>query len=54
MALHSFHQALTIAGEVVGIDPVTSAFTVETRSGDQFEVMAGPTTIYQVLTNLDG
>jgi mannose/cellobiose epimerase-like protein (N-acyl-D-glucosamine 2-epimerase family) len=54
MTLHSFYQALTIAGEVVGIDPVAPSFTVETRSGDQFEVVAGPSTIYQVLTNLDG
>lgn len=55
--LHSFHQTLTVAGEVVAMDtsdPAAPHFTVKTRSGDEFEAVVGPETIYQVLRNLDG
>lgn len=52
--LHSFNQALTVAGEVAAIDPAAHSFTVKARSGDEFEVVTGAETIYQVLRNLDG
>ena len=52
MSLKSFTQLLTIAGTVPG-DPGPSSFKLESRSGDVFEVNVGPTTSYQVLTNLD-
>ena len=52
MSLKSFTQLLTIAGTVQG-DPGPSSFKLESRSGDVFEVNVGPTTSYQVLTNLD-
>ena len=53
MPLHSLNQTLTIAGEVVSIDLSVPSFTVDARSGDQFEAVAGPETSYQVLRNLD-
>ena len=51
--LNSFTQTLTVAGSVVSIDEANSSFTVLARSGDTFQVLVGPTTYYQVLTNLD-
>ena len=51
--LNSFTQTLTVAGSVVSIDEANSSFTVLARSGDTFEALVGPTTYYQVLTNLD-
>jgi mannose/cellobiose epimerase-like protein (N-acyl-D-glucosamine 2-epimerase family) len=38
---------------VVGIDPDKPSFSVKTRSGDVFEAFVGPTTWYQMLSNLD-
>jgi mannose/cellobiose epimerase-like protein (N-acyl-D-glucosamine 2-epimerase family) len=54
MSLRSFNQTLTIAGTVVGIDLAVPSFTIEARSGDKFEAVAGPSTYYQVMSNLDG
>lgn len=54
MTLHSFSQNLTVSGEVLSVDFSVPSFTVAARSGDQFEVVARPSTVYQVLRNLDG
>lgn len=54
MSLRSFNQTMTIAGTVVGIDLAVPSFTVEARSGDKFDAIAGPSTYYQVMSNLDG
>lgn len=48
-----FNQSLTIAGVVVSVDEANPSFSVRVRSGDVFEAVVGPTTSYQVLTNLD-
>lgn len=53
MALHGFNQTLTVAGSVVSNNSAKPSFTVKARSGDLFEAIVGPTTYYQVLTNLD-
>lgn len=53
MALSSFNQTLTVAGSVVSIDEARPSFSIQARSGDTFEALVGPTTYYQVLTNLD-
>jgi mannose/cellobiose epimerase-like protein (N-acyl-D-glucosamine 2-epimerase family) len=54
MSLHSFNQALTVTGKIVSVDTAKSSFSIEARSGDIFEAMAGPETYYTVLSNLDG
>jgi mannose/cellobiose epimerase-like protein (N-acyl-D-glucosamine 2-epimerase family) len=52
--LHSFNQALTVAGSVVSIDEVKPSFSLRARSGDVFEAVVGSETYYYVVTNLDG
>jgi len=42
-----------VTGSVVGIDLAKPSFSVKARSGDVFEALVGPTTWYQMLTNLD-
>ncbi|WP_207787592.1 AGE family epimerase/isomerase [Candidatus Thiosymbion oneisti] len=53
MALNSCYQDLTVTGSVVGIDLDKPSFSVKARSGDVFEAIVGPTTWYQMLSNLD-
>jgi mannose/cellobiose epimerase-like protein (N-acyl-D-glucosamine 2-epimerase family) len=53
MPLNSFNQTLTVGGTIVSVDPSRRSFSVEARSGDTFEAIAGPATNYQVLSNLD-
>src|SRR5512144_1330332 len=48
-----FNQSLTISGVVTSVDVARPSFSVRVRSGDVFEAIVGPTTSYQVLTNLD-
>ena len=48
-----FNQSLTIAGVVISVDVTRPSFSLRVRSGDVFEAVVGPTTSYQVLTNLD-
>jgi mannose/cellobiose epimerase-like protein (N-acyl-D-glucosamine 2-epimerase family) len=50
----NLYQELTVAGTVVAVDPDKPSFTVKARSGDLFEAFVGPTTWYQVVSNLDG
>lgn len=54
MALASYYQSLTLYGTVLAVEPDKASFTVKTRSGDVWEARVGPTTWYQVITNLDG
>ncbi|MCB2261587.1 MAG: AGE family epimerase/isomerase [Candidatus Thiosymbion ectosymbiont of Robbea hypermnestra] len=53
MALNSFYQDLTVTGSVVAVDPSKPSFSIQARSGDLFETLVGPTTWYEMLTNLD-
>ncbi|EJW12047.1 hypothetical protein A33M_2524 [Rhodovulum sp. PH10] len=53
MPLHGFTQTMTLAGQVVSVDPAKPAFCLQARSGDVYEVVVGPSTNYQVMTNLD-
>ena len=53
MALRYFNQTLTIHGVVTSVDPRKPSFSVQARSGDTFEAFVGPTTYYQVVSNLD-
>lgn len=54
MGLKFYSQGLTIYGSVTAVNPQKSSFCVAARSGDIFEVFVGPTTYYQVVSNLDG
>jgi mannose/cellobiose epimerase-like protein (N-acyl-D-glucosamine 2-epimerase family) len=54
MSLRSFNQALTVGGTIVNVDLGKPSLSIEARSGDIFEAIVGPSTYYQVLTNLDG
>ncbi|MGZ9190553.1 MAG: AGE family epimerase/isomerase, partial [Nitrospira sp.] len=54
MPLNDFYQALTVYGTVVALDPDNLCFSVQSRSKDVFETHVGPTTYYEVLTNVDG
>jgi mannose/cellobiose epimerase-like protein (N-acyl-D-glucosamine 2-epimerase family) len=51
--MHSFVQALTVAGNVTAVNPQNRSFTLQCRTGDVVEVFVGPTTNYAVLTNID-
>lgn len=51
--MHSFVQALTVAGNVTAVNPQNRSFTLQCRTGDMVEVFVGPTTNYAVLTNID-
>jgi hypothetical protein len=42
-----------VTGLVVQVDPNKPSFNIRARSGDVFEVMVGPPTWYQMLSNLD-
>jgi mannose/cellobiose epimerase-like protein (N-acyl-D-glucosamine 2-epimerase family) len=53
MALNSYYQSLTVAGTVIAVDRAKPAFSVQARSGDVFEAIVGPTTYYEILSNLD-
>lgn len=53
MALSSFVQDLTVTGHVIGVDFEKPSFSVKARSGDIFETLVGPTTWYEVMSNLD-
>ena len=54
MSLKSYNQSLTVAGTVVAVDLSKLSFSLRARrGGDVFEAIVGPTTAYQVLTNLD-
>ena len=53
MSLNSFNQTLTVAGNIVTVDPLPS-FSIEARSGDKFQAVVGPETYYSVVSNLDG
>jgi len=53
MGLRSFNQTLTVAGVVGSIDAQGLAFSLNARTGDVFRVSVGPTTYYQVVSNLD-
>lgn len=54
MPLRAFYDSLTIAGTVSAIDLDRKTFDLRTRGDDVFTVHVGPTTYYQVLSNLDG
>jgi len=54
MNLNQFYQALTVYGTVINVNLDKPSFSVKARSGDVFEAVVGPTTWYQVVTNLDG
>ncbi|MFO1154032.1 MAG: AGE family epimerase/isomerase [Rhodospirillales bacterium] len=54
MALNAFSQFLTVRGRVISIDAGKPSFTIKARSGDVFEAFVGPSTYYEVVTNLDG
>jgi len=53
LSLASYTQTVTVAGLVSGIDETKSSFSLRARSGDVYEAVVGPTTSYEVLTNLD-
>jgi len=55
MPVRDFNQSLTVAGFVTEVraDKGEPAFLLQARSGDVFKAVVGPTTNYQVLTNLD-
>lgn len=53
MSFRRFYQELTVTGSVISVDPNQPSFSVKARSEDVFEAMVGPTTWYQVVTNLD-
>jgi len=52
--LNSYNQTLTVAGNIVSVDPGGPSFSFEARSGDTLVAIVGPETNYQVLSNLDG
>jgi mannose/cellobiose epimerase-like protein (N-acyl-D-glucosamine 2-epimerase family) len=54
MELNSFYQTATVCGTVINLDLDTLSFCVQSRSGDTFDTYVGPTTNYEVLTNIDG
>jgi mannose/cellobiose epimerase-like protein (N-acyl-D-glucosamine 2-epimerase family) len=54
MVFSSYSQSLTVAGTVDDVYPAKRSFQVSTRSEDVFEVCVGPTTSYEVMTNIDG
>src|SRR5512133_1108566 len=55
MGLQFYSQGLTVYGTVsrVNPDPDRPSFCLNARSGDVFEVFVGPTTYYQIVSNLD-
>jgi hypothetical protein len=53
MSFESYTQSLTVAGVVVAVDAAKRSFRLEARTGDLLDVAVGPTTYYQVMTNLD-
>jgi mannose/cellobiose epimerase-like protein (N-acyl-D-glucosamine 2-epimerase family) len=53
MALNAFNQLLTITGSVIAVNADNLSFSVKCRSGDVFEAFAGPSTYYEVVSNLD-
>jgi mannose/cellobiose epimerase-like protein (N-acyl-D-glucosamine 2-epimerase family) len=53
MPLSRFCQTLTVAGAVIAVDAGKPSFSIRARSGDVFEAFVGPSTYYQVMTNLD-
>lgn len=54
MGYRSFAATTAVAGTVASIDVGSSSFTIACRSGDVVDVFVGPTTIFEVLTNVDG
>ncbi len=54
MPLRAFYDSLTIAGTVTSLNPDSKSFELRAKSDDVFTVNVGPTTYYQVLSNLDG
>jgi mannose/cellobiose epimerase-like protein (N-acyl-D-glucosamine 2-epimerase family) len=54
MLFKNFFQNITVHGTVISVDRDKLSFTIQARSGDVFETMVGPTTYYQMLSNLDG
>ena len=53
MALSAFNQLLTVSGTVIAVNAENLSFSIKARSGDVFEAFAGPSTYYQVVSNLD-
>ncbi len=54
MPLRAFYDSLTIAGTVTSLNSDSKSFELRVKSDDVFTVNVGPTTYYQVLSNLDG
>ena len=54
MNLNDFYQSIGVYGTVVALDVDKLSFSVQSRSNNVFETHVGPTTYYEVLTNVDG
>ncbi len=54
MAFTSLVETTTVAGRITAIDEDTRSFTLQCRSGDTVQIFLGPTSYYEVLTNIDG
>ena len=54
MVLNEFYQSIGVYGTVVALDAQNLSFSVQSRSKNIFETYVGPTTYYEVLTNVDG
>jgi mannose/cellobiose epimerase-like protein (N-acyl-D-glucosamine 2-epimerase family) len=54
MGLRTAIQTTTVAGQVTSIDPENRSFTITCRSGDVVDAFVGETTIFEVLSNVDG
>jgi mannose/cellobiose epimerase-like protein (N-acyl-D-glucosamine 2-epimerase family) len=54
MSYNDFYQSLTVCGTVTELNADGLSFSVQSRSGDVFDTYVGPTTYYEVLTNVDG
>lgn len=54
MPLNNYFQTLTVSGSVIEVNRDQLSFLIKARSGDVFESFVGPTTSFQLITNLDG
>jgi mannose/cellobiose epimerase-like protein (N-acyl-D-glucosamine 2-epimerase family) len=53
MLINHFVQNTTVHGRIIAVDPDKPSFRIKARSGDVFEAVVGPTTWYEVVSNLD-